>query len=171
MLFRGINSLDELIKLSKEKELKIFVDLDGVLCDFDKAFEELGHGSSYDIDNNKLWNIIRDETKHFWRDLDWTPDGKELWNFVKKYYPTILSSPAPAFADPDCARDKVNWVKKHLGKYVEVIIVRNKEKYVEKNAILIDDREKNISKWQENGGIGILHKSAELTIKKLGRIL
>jgi len=171
MQFRGITSLDELIKFSKEKELKIFVDLDGVLVDFDKAFEELGHGFSYDIDDQKLWNIIKHETKHFWRDLDWTPDGKELWNFVKKYYPIILSSPAPAFADPDCARDKVNWVKKHLGRYVEVIIERKKEKYAEANAILIDDREKNILKWQEVGGIGILHKSAEQTIEKLKRYL
>ena len=171
MQFRGLNSIDELIKLSEKKESLIFCDLDGVLCDFDKAFEELGQGSSKEIDDQKLWNIIKHDTKHFWRDLDWTSDGKELWNFIKKYYPTILSSPAPAFADPDCARDKVNWVKKHLGKYVEVIIIRNKEKYAEKNAILIDDREKNILKWNFAGGIGILHKSTELTIKKLRRLL
>ena len=33
--------------------------------------------------------------------------------------------------------------------------------------VLIDDRPKNIKAWEDNGGIGILHESAEKTIAKL----
>ena len=43
----------------------------------------------------------------------------------------------------------------------------NKQNYVDKSNILIDDRPDNIAEWESNGGIGILHTSAASTIKKL----
>ena len=39
--------------------------------------------------------------------------------------------------------------------------------YKDENKILIDDMEKNIQQWRDNGGIGILHTSTADTIKQL----
>jgi hypothetical protein len=43
----------------------------------------------------------------------------------------------------------------------------NKQKYSNKNSILIDDRKSNIDQWIEKGGIGILHENTEKTINEL----
>jgi hypothetical protein len=42
-----------------------------------------------------------------------------------------------------------------------------KQNYSGKNKILIDDRPDNIEQWRSKGGIGILHTSAQDTIKQL----
>ena len=39
--------------------------------------------------------------------------------------------------------------------------------FAEKGSVLIDDRPKNIEAWENAGGIGIIHESAEKTIAKL----
>ena len=44
---------------------------------------------------------------------------------------------------------------------------KHKKDFAAPDAILIDDRESNIIGWIENGGEGILHTSAEETIKTL----
>jgi hypothetical protein len=46
----------------------------------------------------------------------------------------------------------------------------NKKDYARPNSILIDDNVKNIADWIGAGGIGILHTSAEDTIKQLKKL-
>ena len=43
----------------------------------------------------------------------------------------------------------------------------NKQDYAKENSILIDDLKPTIDEWNAKGGIGILHTSAESTIKQL----
>ena len=78
----------------------------------------------------------------------------------------ILSAPAKTI--PESPRGKIMWVKENLGS-VELVICSAKEKqdYAKKNTILIDDSKENIDQWNTRGGLGILHKSAMGTIKKL----
>ena len=64
----------------------IFVDLDGVLVDFDYGVQQLEQ--IYDTSKNpkkpskfNLWSTIQ-RTKYFYRTLPWTKDGKELWSFL-----------------------------------------------------------------------------------------
>ncbi|HRZ18947.1 MAG TPA: GNAT family N-acetyltransferase [Methanofastidiosum sp.] len=151
--------------------MKIYVDQDGVLSDFDKEFQKLGHGSADDFvekySENAMWHLINSKVDNFWKYMEWMPDGKDFWNFVKDHNPTILTKPAPV---KHCKEDKLAWLKKEIGD-VPVIVTTKKEKYADKDSVLIDDMPKNISKWQEAGGIGILHTSAENSIKKLQKIL
>lgn len=60
-------------------------------------------------------------------------------------------------------------MKKHYGKEDGVIccLSKDKQNFGKPKDILIDDREPNIQRWEEMGGIGILHTSAEETIRKL----
>ncbi len=156
-------------------EYKIYVDLDGVIVDFaDRAKEITG----IDIDNagkedrNKFWKHIERHVrqgKPFFATMLPMEDAFKLWNYVAKHKPTILSATGHITG---AGKEKQEWVRDHLGAGVakSAIFVRNsrdKAQHASPTSILIDDRTKSITPWEEAGGIGILHKTAELTIKRL----
>jgi hypothetical protein len=67
---------------------------------------------------------------------------------------------------------KKEWLRKRnlYNKFDAVYIVdsaAHKKHYAFKTGILIDDYEKNINGWKDNGGIGILHKDIPSTIEQL----
>ena len=97
------------------------------------------------------------------------PDGKELWDYVKKYDPSILTAPSENLAI--CKAGKKKWIKDNLNNQEKIIIDRNKGNYADTNSILIDDRKDNIDDWIKNGGIGVLHTSTKDTLIKLKDIL
>jgi hypothetical protein len=150
---------------------KVYVDQDGVLSDFNKEFEKLGHGSpeafSEKHGDEAMWYLINNKTDHFWLDMEWIPDGKKFWNFIKKFNPTILTKLSPV---TNCKKDKIEWLKKNLGD-IPIIPTTKKEKYASPDAVLIDDMEENIEKWVEVGGIGILYKSAEQAILEFKKLM
>jgi hypothetical protein len=171
--FNNFSTIEDLLNIKIAKNIKLFSDLDGVIVAFDKEFEKLGHGTIEEFELRHphpaaLWNFISTHSDHFWLNMEWVPDGKELWNFIKKYNPTLLTTPAQSV--PHCVEDKQAWVKRELGNY-NVIISGHKYKYATPGAILIDDMEKNIIPWNEAGGIGILHINATNTIAALTKII
>ena len=93
------------------------------------------------------------------------PDGKELWGYISKYNPTLLSSPSK---NPASRLGKRLWVKNNLpGTPLILASSEKKQNYSNKSHILIDDRPDNISQWRSQGGIGILHTDTQNTIKQL----
>lgn len=150
--------------------LKLFVDLDSVITDFSKALSELigrpigkeGFGN-----NSYIWAAINRAGEKFWSEMEFMPDGHELWEAVEIYKPTILTAPT---RHKSSVEGKKEWLKNNLPD-VPYIIDQNKASYADKDSILIDDREKNIKKWEEAGGIGILHKDAKTTIDKLQKVV
>jgi len=170
------NIYEELVKLIKINELTIYQDLDGCLCDFEKAFENLGHGTfeevegqSYVEDPAKAWNLIAKAGEKYWSEMPWMSDGKFLWKYVKQFNVKILSAPIHAKSSHT---GKKKWVQKNLGRDIELILSPSNKKYryADSKSILIDDRESNIKEWRKAGGIGILHTDAKTTIDKLRRI-
>jgi len=66
---------------------------------------------------------------------------------------------------------KHKWVKRELpGFHLILRSPEHKKDFAAPNSILIDDREDNIDSWKKAGGIGILHKSANETIKELKKL-
>lgn len=146
--------------------MNFFLDLDGVLIDFIGGYKKLSGKTpkSYqDVD----WKIIESGGVDFWANLEWLPSGKELWKALKEFKPTILSSPS---RHKDSRVGKRIWVRRELGKSVPLILESQKEKYADKNSILIDDLHNNIKKFKEMGGLGILHKSNEETLNQLANL-
>ena len=147
--------------------MKIYVDLDGVLVDFVKGYQEL---TGIDItgtfhNDPKFWEPINKAGYNFWVDLEWTVDGKKLWKYVEKYSPELLSAPS---REDDSRIGKHDWVKRELpGVHLILRTAKNKKEFAGPNSVLIDDLETNIQSWIEAGGIGIHHKSADETIKQL----
>jgi 5'(3')-deoxyribonucleotidase len=153
---------------------KIYIDLDGVLADFMIAFKnirKLPGGMNLTptefedkYGDQEFYDLVKKQGKKFWSQMSWMIDGKMLWNYLKKYNPIILTTPMDF---DECYEGKTEWVKNNLGRNVECIIIKDKTPFAEKNAILIDDREKILKPFIEKGGIGIHHKNSILTIKTL----
>ena len=150
----------------------IYCDMDGVLVDFEKGYYDLTGTSTkqFPKGDNSFWQPISDAGAEFWATLPWMPDGKELWNYIKKYTPNILSSPSQ---DPSSKIGKEAWLKMNLQSgYKKAYFYgrANKQLFSDKNRILIDDLPNTINEWNAKGGIGILHTSAANTIKELKKL-
>ena len=153
---------------------RIYCDMDGVICDFVYVAKRATGQNWQGLRSGQDWESIK-RTKNFWSTMPWTRDGRQLWNFIKKYQPHILS--AYSIEDPNCIPGKRKWLKSNLG-YTQnfmINIVRRREK---KNfamnkgqpAILIDDYPKNVQQFKSAGGIGILHSNTQTTISQLRKI-
>jgi hypothetical protein len=159
---------------SNESMLKIYCDMDGVLVDFNKRFNELHPWDPVKFVEknglNEFWDLIDDKGVGFWVGMDWMEDGKILWEYLKANHDVeLLSSPSRA---ENSRLGKRLWVRNHkLGAKLNLAYSYNKKKYAAPNHVLIDDRKDNIEGWESEGGIGILHTSAEDTIVKLLNIV
>ena len=155
---------------------EIYVDMDGVLVDFFKAWADvMGVKTFRDIKNIDAGLEKIKQTKDFWINLEKTPNADNLLRIIKdvKGSYSILSSPMPG--DPRVEPSKKAWIKKNLVAFApkQVIITYDKAKYATQADgtpnILIDDYGTNIDKWQSAGGVGFKHKDHkfERTAKNL----
>lgn len=150
-------------------QIKIYCDLDGVLADFDRGAKELAGVEESDSDEVR-WSKI-EKVDHFYLKLKKTPEANQLWNHIKKFKPSILTSVPKSFPK-QAASDKVDWVMKNFDYYNEILTVRGKQQkakwaVINSPNLLIDDRQEVLDYWKEAGGIGILHKNVENTIENL----
>ena len=158
--------------LEDKQKYKIYCDMDGVLVDFDKGFMDVSKGIHPDsLPRNRFWAMFYSVTKgnerDYWAELPWMQDGKQLWSYIKKYNPEILTAPPNARAE----QGKEDWCNNNLGSVkVNFKQARDRHHYAEKNAILIDDKASTIDKWNAVGGIGIHHTSTSNTIKELRKL-
>ena len=151
---------------------KIFCDMDGVLVDFEKGYSDLTNTTPSKSFDGKasFWEPINQAGASWWANLDWMSDGQDLWSYIKKYRPNILSAPS---WDQSSKVGKEAWVKIHLkNDYNKLYLYSraNKQLFSEPNRILIDDMGKTIDEWNAKGGIGILHTSAANTISELKKL-
>ncbi len=148
-------------------EYKIYCDMDGVLVDFDKGYKKL---TGVDLDgehrnDEHFWDPINAAGYDFWINLEWMGDGKQLWNYISKYSPELLSAPS---RQPESRVAKHDWVNKELpGVHLILRSAKHKKDFAAPNSILIDDRIDNIQGWRDAGGIGIHHINTKHTIDQL----
>lgn len=160
---------------------KIYVDMDSVLCDFDKRYRELfgfisKEYSEWDRNNkadSKRWTQFV-ETRQF-ETLDWFEGGQSLISILNtlKYPKYILSSTGGQKYNKEVAEQKEVWLKNHNIDYPRFFVPGRKYKaeYADKNSILIDDTKEVIQYFNEAGGNGILHISLDRTLDQLSTLL
>ena len=162
---------------------RIYCDMDGVLADFKTAAVKTTGMSINKWMNipssKKKWEAIRNESS-FWYTLPWMPGGKQLWRFIEKYKPHILSAYVEESTDPNCVPGKTKWLQTYAGisNKRRINLVRRSEKglYAKMHArngdkvILIDDYPKNVEDFTRYGGIGIYHTNSSSTISKLKKL-
>lgn len=145
---------------------QLFVDMDGVLADFDTGYERAFGVRPSTTADNVDWAIVR-ARPNFYRDLPLMSDAHVLWKYVARHNPIILTGVPKSV--PEAPRNKRAWVRKNIGDDVEVRCCLSKEKclHAKPGDILIDDWEKYRHLWHAQGGVWITHLCASVTIDEL----
>ena len=149
----------------------LFLDLDGVLADFDagarmvlgmspKAFEAR-HG------RREFWRRLARAT-NFYGSLPLMPDAMVLFDAVKHLEPTILTGlPLGNWAAPQ----KVEWAARHFPRTkIITTMARDKYRHMTGMDVLVDDRADHRDKWESAGGTFIHHKNARDSLAQLAEI-
>jgi hypothetical protein len=180
----GLNAFaHDLAQLNEEDgEYYIYLDMDGVVADFDKRFEELSGmlPQSY-VDKNGLkafWDLIDEKHKvAFWRGIELMPGAEQLVRYVEQHPFEMLTAPS---IKKQSVIGKSLWVKDKVGTLYSMkpkVTYRSaKQKHtvkpnLSKFDILIDDKGSTIDNWNAAGGTAILYQNAGQVIndlKKLG---
>ncbi len=147
---------------------KIFIDMDGVLADFNKGLIELLNIQPMPQENQpvewqeKMWNKISKYSRFY---LDLQPISGAVESFKNLYtifgdkIEILTGIPKPTRNVPFASQDKTEWVKRYLSSDVKVNTVLRAEKLnfsKGREYILIDDYSKNIKECTNTGGTGIL---------------
>jgi hypothetical protein len=152
---------------------QIFVDLDGVLGDFDGYYEKLfGVCPNQDTyEPPDMWDNIRTHGT-FYRDQPLMPDALMLWEGIKKHHPSPIILSGVPWSIPDVAAHKRTWVNRNLGFFVPLICCPSREKfsYGKMGDILIDDRLKYSHLWTKMGGEFVHYTSVSTTLQALSRL-
>ena len=141
----------------------IYLDMDGVLCDFVGASCRVHNkdkktvacwnymtdewGMTYD----EFWIPINAEGFEFWTELEPTPWAFELIDMVEYFDPNfhICTNPSRSWTS---AAGKIIWLQKYLGKKSNWIMMKNKSMLALPSNILIDDSSNNCIKFHRSGG-------------------
>lgn len=145
---------------------RLFLDMDGVLADFDQHYENLFGERPDKTRDNVDWVAVRG-TPNFYANIPPMADMPELWDFCRPYSPTVLTGVPKSVKG--AGGDKIGWVKKNLGPWVPVITCpsREKSRYAKPGDILVDDWEKYKALWVKVGGVLVTHTSATSSIARL----
>ena len=157
---------------------KIYLDMDGVLCDFEEKFVNY-----YGVD--ALKDRARKEWSKNWEDfilnkkgfekLDWFSGAHELLAFLEKTNIPIeiLSSTGGRRFHGEVAVQKLNWLKAHGIKHKANFVWNRKKKaeYATPRTILVDDTDDVIRAFNSSKGLGILHRKSHSTIEKIKELI
>jgi len=156
--------------------VKIYVDMDGVVANFEKRYIELFRQSPDSgrerKEFSKNWEVFI-SGKHF-ETLDWWPGGPELVTYLGKNVPVIdveilTSSGGNKYHDL-VETQKKNWIETfNLPEWKVNVVAGRKKKseFATPDSILIDDTLDVIQAFREAGGIGIHHKDIGNTLMLL----
>lgn len=161
------------------KKPTLYLDMDGVLADFDTAAQVLIRASNADAQraaNNghwpeEDWNRIVQE-RNFYRILPKMPLADELVELAIRFRDNLdfdvkILTAIPKGNDmPDAFHDKVDWINEHYGQYGFRVhfgpYSKDKAHHCSgKEDILVDDRTSNCEEWRSAGGTAVQVKRGE----------
>lgn len=152
-----------------DRKLRIYLDLDGVLCDFVSAAYR-AHGREYQgetldwdffrqwgLNASQFWRAIDNEGEPFWAGLQPYPWAYDLRDLVASYDQEYRVATSPS-EHPSSAAGKVAWIRNHLpgvtGKRRHLTAA--KADLAKAGRVLIDDSKANCAEWCAAGGRAIL---------------
>lgn len=163
---------------------KIYLDMDGVLADFDRGLLEnygvknciKNYGTDWKDKTEEQKKVAEDVRKimtlpDFWRHLPIMKGAHELWNSIAN--PFVLTALPGQGHDRMITIEKKEWIKKVFESKAKSRVVTclrpEKVKYAEGN-LLVDDLEKNCIEWEAAGGRAILFENSKQAIRELNKV-
>lgn len=139
---------------------QVYIDMDGVVSDFDAAIAKLFGEQGLDRNADKFWKKTCVEAQAF---LHMEPilEGVEMVRTLvaAKVPICFMTSTGGMPHHNNIAQQKLAWLQKHgLGDHPVAFCMNTKGKgaFSAIGRLLIDDREKVVAEWRLRGGMGIL---------------
>lgn len=152
---------------------RLYLDLDGVMADFDGSFPRVFGLDHRDMADDAMWAKINSHPT-FFRDLPPMAGAIDFFRSIEHLAPIILTA-CPKSSYAHVAGQKREWVRSHLGTGVTVLPVfggASKPLFMHQPGdILIDDYRRNTEAWEGAGGVAILHRDWETTRERLAEVL
>ena len=147
---------------------KIYLDMDGVLTDFNTRYIGL-YGNTSKTKWKENWEhwVLTEQFKH----LDWHVDGRMLLQAVKETgipYEILSSSGGEDYYDT-IKEQKIHWLQSN-GFDCPINVVagkKYKQDYAAAYHILIDDHLDNVDEFKTAGGFAIHHTDLDSTLFQL----
>lgn len=114
----------------------LYVDLDNVLVDFPSGIAQLPKHIQ-DAHNDRL-----DEVPGIFATMSPLPDAVSAFHELSGLFDTYILSTSP-WENPSAWSDKLEWVKRHLGRPAHKRLILSHHKQLNRGDFLIDDRKKN----------------------------
>lgn len=152
---------------------RIYLDMDGVIANFEKRYKELYNMSPREAEKNKKFQKFFDEfiANDNFATLELMPDAMNLIEYLRKAnIPTqILSSTANREKYDIISKQKMIWLQSHGITFNPIFVPgkRLKKEYATPNSLIIDDTEIVIDDWVEAGGCAIWHRDVPSTLNIL----
>ena len=149
----------------------IYLDMDGVIADFDKGYSSIYGINCRDDPNADIrWYefVKNDGFRNLPTTIDFTVLTTKLFSLDVNV--EILSSLSIRNNYKDVAKQKYAWLEEHRLGDLPVTFVRKKvEKsdYADNTTLLIDDSAGCVDPFRARGGFAIQHSSARKTINEL----
>lgn len=152
---------------------RVYLDLDGVMADFDAHFPATFGLDHRGMADNAMWETINAHPSYF-RDMPPYPGAVAFFAEIKHLDPIVLTA-CPSSNYAHVARQKRAWTREHLSKDIVILPVmggKNKALFMHAPGdILIDDFRRNALAWEAEGGVAVLHRNFDdtrATLKMLG---
>ena len=148
----------------------IYVDMDGVLSDFERRYVELFNHPPGEKRDNKFgerWRTLVDD-QHF-ASFDWMPDASILLYYLETLgvHKAILSSTGGFDDHNSISLQKLKWLTDRSIDFPAIFVPGKQYKpgYADKDSLLIDDTLSIINAFRAAGGTAVHHTNAEDTIQ------
>jgi len=137
----------------------IYIDMDGVVADFDQSIIDIfGEEYSNKI-ADKFWKQTCVEAEVF-RRMPPIAEGIEMVEAIRAYHDIcFMTSTGGMPHHIDIAKQKLDWLHAHdLGQHPVAFCMntQGKGRYAQPGAPLIDDRKKVCDAWIQGGGVAYL---------------